>query len=144
MDQTQIIHETVIKIKTVLDANLTDPRSATRPPDKELVLTAYPEEAPYYPVVVVFQITGRADRLCGNADMFETVLRFSIDVFAKSTRILDTLCDDVQNQIRSNLDEFRTFGMYAMKQPVLFREQPMTERGVHKKTAEYEWKLYVG
>lgn len=143
IDTTKIINNALKKIEEVLENNLTDPKSGSRPPTTSFIMTAYPEKIPYYPVVICFQVSGRADRLCGNADMLEYDLLFSVDVFAKSTKELDSICDDILNQMRVNWDDFRTFGMYALSMPITFRSNPMSDRGIHRKSAEYGFKIYV-
>lgn len=147
LDPTKVIHDALMKAESILSTNLTDPKAtprASEEPKSKFVATAYPERPTYYPHVILYAVGGRGDRICGNADFFEIDFLLSIDVLSKSTAELDGICDDVANQMRVNLASFRAYGMRAMRIPVFFRNNPMAIEGVHRKSAEYGFLIYVG
>lgn len=135
LDRDRILYSVLKKLKTILTADVTDPKAGPRPSDAKFILTGYPKRKVYYPHVVLFAVAGDGSLEEGTKFMRVHVL-LSIDVLAKSVKWLDSICDDCMEAIRDNWTSLQNWGLKRPELPILFRSNPMTEKSIHRKTAE--------
>lgn len=144
LNPIQIISSALIFIRDELRTDVTDPKVATRPSDNDFIITAYPSHDAFYPHIVIQQVGGSGMPESVNAPItFQYDMLFSIDVMSKSTKELDEICGQVIAQMLNNVATFRAFGLHAMKMPLLFRNNPVTDPGVHRKSAEYVFYMHI-
>jgi len=144
LNPASMISSALVKIRDDLIANVTDPKSGTRPPASKFIMTAYPSRDVFYPHIIVRQAGGSGTPESVNAPItFLYDMLFVIDVFSKSTKELDEICGVVGAEMLNDVANLRDFGLHAMKMPLFFRDNPVTEPGVHRKTAEYSFYTHI-
>ena len=143
-DPQQIINSALMKVKADLISNITDPRAGARPTNSDFIVTAYPSHDIFYPHIVLYQVGGKGTPESINAPItFLYNMLISIEVFSKSTRELDLLCGNVIAEMLNNVAVYTAYGMHAMDMPLLFRNNPVTLPGVHRKSAEYTFNMHI-
>ena len=117
----QITHKGLDKFFTILNANLTDPRTQKEkdrePRDSETDMVrfgSYPETSFVYPHVVALFVGGSGVRMGGHGNFFEFLMRFGADVIAKKTKHVDNLIDQILNVLRTNRQDFSDYRMHNL------------------------------
>lgn len=143
---TTAMHDTVIFIRDLLKANITDPSLATRPTGSMFIETEFPERNAYYPVITISN-SGDSDELLGIIDSAnrKKTIQLTINIFSKNTKERDTLYDAVYNVLRikendstvtdKNLHDFRLINAYNVDEPGI--------EGIHRKIIVVSYKYYT-
>lgn len=96
-----IIHDVVLKVRDIINDNVTDPILATRSSDSKFCMTGFPDRPSQYPLITV-SLTSMSDTKMGmNNESTLVNMQLQIDIFAKDVVQKDTLADSVYNKLRT-------------------------------------------
>lgn len=148
-----IVSDMITSIKTLIDDNVTDPASATRPLTTKFVLTAYPKTRVYYPTIIVTQSGGRdtPHTIGGGGETRIVTIRLRIEVWSDNITERNTVWDELYNELRTHFStvdgsghsitgyDIQTFNMLSCSE----LDTPLAGGSIRRKIAEFQLKFYA-
>ena len=96
-----IIKDVVLKVRDIINNNVTDPIAATRSSDSKFCMTSFPNRDAQYPIVTV-ALSGMSDRKLGMQTESTIVsMMLQIDIIAKDVKQKDNLTDAIYDSLRT-------------------------------------------
>jgi len=139
------IHDVVLKIRDLLRANVTDPKTATRVAT-QWIFTSYPELSTRieYPLIAITHSGDTARGLGMRSEGEISTMELEIDIFSKSTRERDIITDSVLNVLRINRLELVDDKMYNYIRTNAFDNNAQQAEGINRKTITVQYDLVTG
>ena len=96
-----IIHDVVLKVRDIINDNVTDPIATTRASTSKFCMTGFPDRPAQYPIIIV-SLASMSDRKMGmNNESTMVDMQLQIDILAKDVRQKDNLADSVYDKLRT-------------------------------------------
>lgn len=120
VQSTNIIRDTIFYIKDLLDGEITDPISSTRPAQEKFIMTSYPTRPTRFPIITIKDVNSFDLNAMGFQS--ETMMHYidiEIRCWGNTIAQRDTMADDVWETLRTNqigiTGTFQANGLYDFK-----------------------------
>ena len=99
ISSSSVINNSVLFIRNLISANVTDPITSSRASDSSFVMTSYPNKPVQYPLITVKCLNHTASRLGENTESMMFHLTLEVRIWARNQKEKDTLTDSVEYKL---------------------------------------------